>query len=180
MASRSMLGVRIVSLTFVVFTPLLALCATAGVIAFWGFGLDRWGNAALGDNFIVLADVPPVADRRIYGLLATLPPLILSLCAMAHIFALFLTFSAGNLVAQRTIQHLRAFSGYSALAVICGFLLSGVMRWALGVFNDAPFWTHLGFSVTHAAILFGAAIVYAASYIIEEGFAYRQELGDYI
>lgn len=178
--SRSKRWVRLASLGFLIVIPLLAAIVILGVVAFWGFGLDRLGNATLGANFFVLAEEPPVPERRIYGLLAVLPVAALWLYAMARLFAMFWQFRRGEVMAVTTIAHLRSFALFASLSVIAGFLLSGVMRWAMGRFDDAPLWTHLGFSGTHAAVLFMAAIMFVASHIVEEGYAYKRETEDYV
>ena len=178
--SRSKGWVRGASAGFLVAIPLLMLVATASVVVYWGFGLNRLGNDVLGQNFIVLWDQPPVAERRVYGLLAVLPALGFWLFAMQRLFVMFRNFYAGRTVGLETIRLLRSFALYSAIAVMAAFAFSGVMRWAAGQFDDAPLWTHLGFSATHAAVLFTAAIVFVASHIIEEGYEYKKETEEYV
>lgn len=173
-------GIRLASHIFMVLIPLIACLALAGVILFWGLGVERLGNDTLGRNFIVLFEDTPRPERRIYGLLATLPALFFWFCASWHLFAMFRNFLAGQLVGPVTVRRLRAYAVYSALAVLAAFLFSGVMRWAMGYFNDAPLWTHLGFSVSHAAMLFSSAIIFVASHIIEQGYAYKKETEDYV
>ena len=180
MESRQNKWVRIASIGFVLLIPLLAALAVSGVFIFWGFGQNTLGNEALGSRFIVFAENPPHAERHLYGLVASLPALGCWLYSMWRLFRMFVEFRTGPLVADKTIKHLRAFSFFSFLAVVAGFLLSGVMRWAAGVFDDAPLWTHLGFSTTHAAVLFTSAIIYVASFIVEEGYAYKRETTEYI
>lgn len=172
--------IRLASRIFLVLTPLIAALALAGVVLFWGFGVERIGNDALGRNFIVLFEDAPLPERRIYGLGASLPVLFFWFCASWHLFAMFHNFLAGQLVGLATVRRLRAYARYSALAVLSAFALSGVMRWALGYFDDAPLWTHLGFSVAHAAMLFSSAIIYVASHIVEQGYAYKKETEDYV
>ncbi|QLC23717.1 hypothetical protein HFP57_00830 [Parasphingopyxis algicola] len=178
--SRSKGAVRAASAVLTVLIPFFALLAISGVVLFWGFGVHRIGNAALGENFIVLLDQPPVPERRLYGLVATLPALLFWLYASWRLFLMFRAFHTGPLIGPVTIRHLRAYALFSALAVLSAFLLSGVMRWALGQFDDAPLWTHLGFSVTHGLMLFSSAILYVASHVIEEGYAYRKETEEYV
>lgn len=162
---------------FLCLIPLLALVAIAGVVSFWGFGVDHVDSSLVGQNFLVLGEAPPVPDRRVFGLLAALVPLLLWLYAQGRLFALC---ASGRALGPETVRHLRAFSLFAALAVLAGFALSGVMRWAAGEFDDAPLWTHLGFSTTHAAVLFMAAIMFVASHIIEEGYGYKRETEDYV
>lgn len=178
--SRSKSWVRIASVGFIVVLPLLAIVAVAGVLAFWAFGIDRVDSAAFGPNFVVLAQAPPVPERQVYGLLATLVPLLLWLYAQYRLFVMFSLCAMGQAVGEPTVRHLRAFSLYAALAVLTGFALSGVMRWAAGRFDDAPLWTHLGFSTTHATVLFMAAVMFVASHIIEEGYGYKRETEEYV
>lgn len=161
-------------LGFLVGIPLVAILIIVGVVSYWGFG-----RAGFGDNFIILADQPPVADRRVFGLLAALVPTGLMLCSLWRLFQMF-TVENRSLMGPTTVGHLRGFSLFSVWTVISAFLLSGVMRWAMGVFDNAPLWTHLGFSVTHAAILFGAFIIYVATFLIEEGYSYKQETQEYV
>ncbi|WDI33115.1 hypothetical protein PUV54_07885 [Hyphococcus flavus] len=177
---RSKQWLRLTSIGFLIVIPFLAFLAVAGIAAYWGFGVDRWGNDFVGENFIVIAEHPPVPERRLFGLAAILAPLTFLLLGFWRLFQLFLTFHDGRLVASGTINHLKAFSVFSSLAVLTSFMFSGVMRWAMGVFDNAPLWTHLGFSTTHAAVLFTSAIVYAATHIIEEGYAYKQETKEYL
>lgn len=172
--------IRLASRIFLVLIPLIAALALAGVILFWGFGVERLGNDALGRNFIVLFEDAPLPERRLYGLLASLPVLFFWFYASWHLFAMFRNFLAGQFVGLETVRRLRAYAVYSALAVLSAFVLSGVMRWAMGYFDDAPLWTHLGFSVTHAAMLFSSAIIYVASHIVEQGYAYKKETEDYV
>jgi Protein of unknown function (DUF2975) len=178
--SRSNKWLRAASVCFLVLIPLLAAAAIAGIVVYWGFGIDRWGNATLGQNFIVLTDRPPVPERQVFGLLASLPALVLWLYAMARLFVMFRSVGAGKVMALDTIRHLRAFALFSALSVVAGFALSGVMRWAIGEFDDQPLWTHLGFSVTHASVLFTSAIIFVASHIIQEGLEYKNEVEEYV
>jgi|GEM_PF-7019244 len=165
---------------FLVLIPVLVLAALGGLVAYWGFGLAEIDGGPLGARFIVLADHPPEPDRRLFGFLACLPPLVFQLLGAWSLWRLFAGFRFGSLVGAAAIRHLRSFAGYTALAVLTGFALSGVMRWAAGAFDDAPLWTHLGFSTTHAAILFMAGLVYMASFIVEEGEEYRRETEDYV
>lgn len=178
--SRPLSWLRAASAGFIIAIPVMAVTAIAGVIAYWGLGLDRLGNASLGENFIVFAVNAPVPERRAYGLIATLPALLLWLYSMWRLFVMFLRFHTGRVIGLETVRHMRAFSLFAFLAVMAGFLLSGVMRWAMGVFDAAPLWTHLGFSTTHAAVLFTSAVVYVASYIIEEAYAYKRETEEYV
>jgi len=178
--SRQKKWVRAASAGFLMAIPLLAILAVSGVFIFWGLGQNTLGNDALGSEFIVLAENPPHAERRFYGLIASAPALLFWLYSMWRLFRMFLDFRTDSMIADNTIKHLRAFSLFSFIAVITGFLLSGVMRWAAGVFDDAPLWTHLGFSTTHASVLFTSAIIYVASFIVEEGYAYKREAAEYI
>lgn len=178
--SRSRNWVTIASIGFLCIIPLLALVAVAGVVAFWGFGVDRVDSTLFGPNFLVLAEAPPVPERQMFGLAAVLVPLLLWLYAQYRLFVMFGLCAKGRAVGVETVRHLRAFSLYAALAVLTGFALSGVMRWAAGRFDDAPLWTHLGFSTTHAAVLFMAAIMFVASHIIEEGYGYKRETEEYV
>ncbi len=180
MESRHKKWVRIASLGFLILIPVLALLAVCAVFIFWGLGENTLGNDALGSRFIVFAENPPHAARQLYGLLASIPALGFWLYSMWRLFSMFMEFRTGPLIADKTIRHLRAFSVFSFLAVVAGFVLSGVMRWAAGVFDDAPLWTHLGFSTTHASILFTSAIIYVASFIVEEGYSYKRETAEYI
>ena len=166
--------IKLARIGFLGVIPLFALLIVAGVVSYWGFGV-----AGYGDNFIILADEAPVPERRIYGLIAALAPTGLMLGALWRLHQMFLN-AGDNLMGQTTVTHLRSFSLLSIWTVVTAFLLSGVMRWAMGVFDNAPLWTHLGFSVTHAAILFGAFIVYVATYLIEEGYAYKREIEEYV
>lgn len=178
--SRREQWLRIGAAGFLVLIPVLVLAAVAGLVAYWGFGLAEIDGGVLGDRFIVLADRAPDPERRLFGLLACLPALAFQLLGAWSLWRLFAGFRFGALVGMAAIRHLRSFAGYTALAVLAAFALSGVMRWAAGVFDDAPLWTHLGFSTTHAAVLFMAALVYMASFIIEEGEHYRRETEDYV
>lgn len=178
--SRRARWLRAGAIGFLVVIPVLLLTALAGLVAYWGFGLAEIDGGPLGARFIVLADRPPEPDRRFFGLLACLPAMGLQLLGAGSLWRLFAGFRFGSLVGAAAIRHLRSFAGYTALAVLAAFALSGVMRWAAGVFDDAPLWTHLGFSTTHAAVLFMAALVYMASFIIEEGEHYRRETEDYV
>ncbi|MEO9543415.1 MAG: hypothetical protein ABJ269_15925 [Parasphingorhabdus sp.] len=153
----------------------MATIILAGLITYWGFGVDR-----LGGNFIVFSGVVPIEERRVFGFLASSVPTIFVQIALWHLFMMFRQYSQTKLVALRTISHLRAFAKYSLLTVISAFLLSGVMRWAMGVFDDAPLWTHLGFSITHLVMLFSSAIIYIATYLIEEGYRHGQEIQEYV
>ncbi|MEO0883088.1 MAG: hypothetical protein AAFY34_10175 [Pseudomonadota bacterium] len=165
---------KVVRAVFLICLPLLGLAIIAGVTLYWGFGV-----AMLGDNFIVLADRQPLPERRFWGLSAVLVPTGLMLAALWRLFEMFRETDVQR-IRLSAIHHLRAFAGLSIGTVASAFLLSGVMRWAMGVFDDAPLWTHLGFSVSHAATVFGAAVVYFATYLIEEGYAYKLETEEYV
>lgn len=178
--SRSKFWLRPASVVFIILIPLAILLALAALITYWGFGIDRVHSGVFGDNFIVLADRPPIADRRTFGLLASIPALLLWSAAMWNLLIMFVNFNRGILIGVEMVKHLRAFSLYSFLAVIAGFTLSGAMRWAMGVFDNAPLWTHLGFSTTHASILLTSAIIFFASHMIEEGYRYKQETEEYV
>lgn len=178
--SRSSPGIRAASSAFLILIPLLMILTTAGVVLFWGFGIHRLGNENLGQNFLVLYGTPPVPGRELYGLLATAPILGLWFYAAWRLFAMFRNFLKGPVVGPETIRHLRAYARFSALAILASFLLSGVIRWALGVFDNAPLWTHLGFSITDAAMLFSSALIFVASHIIEQGYAYKKEIEEYV
>lgn len=175
--STSQGWLRATSAAFLVLIPLLAAAGLFCVAAYWGFGLARIGDAS---THMLLADAPPVPGRQVYGLIAAGIPLLLWLYAMLRLFLLFLYFRRGEALVLRTVRELRAFALYLALTVIAGFALSGMARWAMGRFDDAPLWTHLGFSTTHAAVLFMAGIVYVASHIIEQGYGYRRETEEYV
>ena len=175
--STSPVSLRIAVTVMLVILPLIAVVAIVGVFGYWGFGIVRLGGES---THMVLAEVAPEPDRRIYGLLAALMPLATGLYALWRLFTLFLHFRRGELVGHKTVRDLRAFSLFLALTVIAGFALSGVMRWAMGRFDDAPLWTHLGMSSTHSTVLLLAVIVYVASHVIEEGYAYKRETEDYI
>jgi len=172
--------VRAAALFFLGLIPLLCLAAVFSLLAFWGWGVAEIDGPAGADRLIVLAEQGPVAGRGIYGLLASLPALAFGLVAAWHLLALFAGFRFGGLVGPQAIRRLRGFAGFTALAVMAAFVFSGVMRWALGVFDDAPLWTHLGFSAVHAAILLMAGVVYMASEIVEEGYTYKREAEDYV
>ncbi len=166
---------RLASLGFIIVIPLMAIFLVGGIILYWGFEVK-----IIGDNFITLAGQGPIPERKLYGVLASLPATLFWLYALWRLFLLFFNFQIGKLVNERTISHLRYFSMFSLLSVTSGFLLSGVVRWAMGVFDNAPLWTHLGFSNMHGAILFSAAIIYVVTHIIEEGFAYKEETKEYV
>ncbi|MBC2777323.1 DUF2975 domain-containing protein [Parasphingopyxis marina] len=178
--SRLKRWIIVASVGFLCLIPLFALVAIAGVVSYWGFGVDHVDSSLFGPNFLVLAEAPPVPERQVYGLVAALVPLLLWLCAQVRLFVMFALCASGRALGTATVRHLRAFSLYAALAVLSGFALSGVMRWAAGEFDDAPLWTHLGFSTTHAAVLFMAAIMFVASHIIEEGYDYKRETEEYV
>ncbi|KCZ94150.1 DUF2975 domain-containing protein [Hyphomonas johnsonii] len=166
---------RIASAAFLVTIPILAAAILAGTVTYWGLGIHE-----IGDNTIVLYDAPPVAERRVYGLLATLVPAALLIYALWQLFRMFLGFNTIDHVDTRTIVRLKAFSLFTFLGVLAAFLLSGVMRWAIGEFDNAPLWTHLGFSAAHAAVMFCTAVIYVAASIIDEGYAYKRETEEYV
>ncbi|MBL4871294.1 MAG: hypothetical protein JKX72_10110 [Robiginitomaculum sp.] len=172
---KSKTWLRLASLGFIMLIPLMALFLLVGLVLYWGFDVR-----ILGKNFIILADQGPVPERKVYGALASLPATLLWVYALWRLFLLFFNFQIGKLVNEKTISHLRCFSLFSLLSVTSGFLLSGVVRWAMGVFDNEPLWTHLGFSDTHGAVLFSAAIIYVVTHIIEEGFAYKKETKEYV
>jgi len=160
---------------FLTLIPLLMVLIIVGIGLYWGAGINR-----LGGNFVVLAETVPIAERRLYGLVAASVPAALFLRGLWHLFRMFMRTGKEALLVADTVTRLRAFAKYSVLAVLSAFLLSGVMRWAMGVFDNAPLWTHLGFSITHGAILFLAAVIYVATLLIEEGHGYKKEMEEYI
>ncbi len=160
---------------FLIAIPVIAIVIVSAVITFWGFGINR-----LGGNFIVLHELAPVPERRLAGFAAVCVPVLFSLGALWHLFWMFRQYSRTQMVAIQTIRHLRAFCTYSVLTAVTAFLLSGVLRWAMGVFDDAPLWTHLGLSVSHMIVLFAAAIIYLATYLIEEGYRHGEEIREYV
>lgn len=169
------LTIRLICRVFLVVIPLLGVAIVAGIAAYWGFGYNR-----LWDNTLVLHELDPVPDRRIYGLFAAAVPGWLALLALWHLFNVFSQTQAGAGLALRVIHHLRAFSRYSILMALAAFVLSGVMRWAMGAFNDAPFWTHLNFSITHLIVIVGATIIHVSSHLIEQGYQFGQEVQEYV
>ncbi len=160
---------------FLIVLPLSALLIVAGVLCYWGLGINR-----IGDNLIVLAAQPPVADRRSAGLLAISIPTILLLAGLWRLFVMFRPLNSPEQLGVQTVRHLRVFASFSAASAITAFFLSGVLRWAMGVFDDAPLWTHLGFSFLHATVLFFCAVIFMASRLIEAGYAYKRETEEYV
>ncbi|MEZ5947542.1 MAG: DUF2975 domain-containing protein [Hyphomonas sp.] len=159
---------------FLIAIPVLCLLIVSAVTLYWGMGI-----AVLGNNFIVLADPAPVPERRMAGLAAALVPTVFMLIALWRLFQIFRETDT-SVLGPATVRNLRAFAALSICTVVSAFLLSGVMRWAMGMFDDALLWTHLGFSVVHLSVLFGAMVVYVATHLIEEGYACRRELEEYV
>ncbi len=168
------------SIGFLVVIPLIVLFAVFCAVAYWCFGIASIDSEVFGADFLVIASQPPVSERRLWGMLAMLPALLFWLYSMWRLFLMFLNFNSDSPVGLITIGHLRSFSLFSLLTVIAAFLLSGVMRWAAGVFDDAPLWTHLWFSPAHLVLLFCSAVIYIASHIIEAGYAYKRETEEYV
>jgi len=166
---------RLVTMTFMVTIPILGLAIVTFFIMFWGLGIDR-----LGDNTLVIANDAPLPQRRTIGLIAALVPSLLVLQSLWHLFEMFRGIHSGNALTRKTVKSLRWFSTYACLATISAIALSGVIRWAMGEFDDQPLWTHLQISPVDLAVLFMAGVTWAASSAIEDGIAMAREVQDYV
>lgn len=166
---------RLVTMTFILAIPILGLAIIAFFLMFWGLGIDR-----LGGNTVVIASAAPLPERRIIGLIAALVPSVLALQSLWHLFEMFRRIHRGDALTSKTVRSLRWFSTYACLAAISAIALSGVIRWAMGEFDDQPFWTHLQITPVHWAVLFMAGVTWAASSAIEDGIAMAREVQDYV
>ncbi len=172
--------VKIVSYAFLTYIPLLAIWMVGVEYAYWGLGLDRFGNDFLGQNFYVIYPTPPIPERQIYGGLAALPVLICRLIALWFLWKMFFNFTKEKIMIGETVRLLRQYAKYSVFGVVAFFFLSGVRRWGIGEFSDMPLWTHLQLNSHEFAILFSSAIIYVASKVIEEGNKYKAETESYV
>ncbi len=178
--SKSKTWLKISTASGLVLIPIIALASISAVCAYWLFDVDRISSSLWGENFIVLHSQPPVEDRKFYGFAASLLPLCLWNYALYRLFMLFYRYNQNQVLVRALILDTRAFAASCGFAVISGFLLSGVMRWSAGVFDNGPLWTHLGFSTTHGALLLCSLILYLASHIIEEGYRCQQENSEFV
>lgn len=166
---------RRASLFFLILIPIIALLAVATYTVYWVFGVN-----VIGNNAIVLATTQPLAERRIYGLVAAAPSLLLWLVALFWLFQVFHGFIGGAFFARTTINYMRKFSLFTCVSVVLDIAFSGVRRWAAGVFDDAPLYTHIGISMEHLLLVFMALAFYTISFVLLEADRYKQEIEDYI
>lgn len=162
------------SLAFLWLIPLIALCALALPVAYWGFG-----GYNFGDNTLVLAETPPRAGARLFGFLVGVPSTAAWLFALYRLHRLFAHFRKGEFIDARAALHLRAFSLFTMLAAFFDIVTSGARRWAMGE-HDAPFWTHINVNTEHLALVFTAGVFLVVSFVLVEAERYKSETEQYL
>lgn len=178
--TSSMTRVKIASYGFLIFIPYLSLWLISLDVAYWGYGIERFNSAILGQNFYEIYPNPPVPERQFYGGLAAIPVLGLRLISFWFLWKMFFNFTRGNIMISDTVYHLKHYAKFSVAGVVAYFFLSGVRRWGTGEFDHSPLWTHFQFNPHETAIMFSSAIIYVASKIIEEGNKYKAETESYV
>ena len=116
----------------------------------------------------------------IYGGLVAIPVLVLRLISYAHLWLMFRNFTREDIHVSQTVHRLKQYAKYAAFGVVAFFFLSGVRRWGIGEFSNAPLWTHLQFTRHETAILFTSAIIYVAAKVIEQGNQFKAETESYV
>lgn len=178
MSSRNIRAIRRFSAVMVWVIPVIGAFSILLPVLFWIADINViW----FGDNNnLVIADNSPIDERRLTGIAAIMPALIVWLVSLYHLFLLFQRFRRGTVFDLTSVMHLRAYAlfvGLTALFTVAG---SGARRWALGEFSDAPLWTHIQISPEHWLLIFTAAIFYFVAFVIEEAKAYKDEAENYV
>lgn len=157
--------------------PVIAFFSASLTAIYWGANVDViW----FGDNNIVIADNPPIDGRRLVGVLAVAPALLVWMIALYRLFLLFRQFRRRIFFDLVAVKHIRAYSLYSGLTAVFTVAGSGARRWAQGEFSSAPLWTHIQISPEHWILVFSATIFYFISFAIEEAKAYKDEAESYV
>lgn len=176
----SMERIKLASYVFVIVIPLMGLWLITLDVAYWGFGIERFNSNILGQNFYVIYPNTPVIERQIYGGLAAIPVLLLRLLSFWFLWKMFYNFTRDKIFISETVYHLKHYAKFAVFGVIAFYFLSGIRRWAIGEFSNAPLWTHLQLNPHETAILFTSAIIYVASMVIEQGNRYKSETESYV
>lgn len=177
MSNTKQRRIRQYSLCMMWLIPAIAFLSVLAPTLYW---LGDVNVIWFGDSNLVLAENPPLKDRRFVGVIAVAPALTVWLIALYQLFAMFRNFHAGSVFALSTIRRIRAyalFAGLTALLTIAG---SGARRWAQGEFSDQPLWTHIQISLEHWLLIFTAAIFYFVSFALEWAKDYKDEAESYI
>ena len=177
MSSQNILAIRRFSAVMLWLIPAIAILSLVLPALYWIANIDViW----VGNNNLVIADNPPVDERRLVGMIAVTPALAAWLVALYQLLRLFQRFRAGAVFDLQSVKHLQAYSLFAGLTVVFTVAGSGARRWAQGEFSDAPLWTHIQISPEHWLLLFTAAIFYFVSFVIEEAKAYKDEADNYV
>jgi len=158
--------------------PIIGFLSVLAPILYWVADINIiW----FGDgNNIVLANTPPVDNRRLVGVIAVAPALIVWLIALHRLFLMFKKFRAGAVFNLSTIKHLRGYAFFAGMTAILTIVGSGPRRWAQGEFSDYYFGSHTQISLEHWLLVFTAAIFYFVSFALEWAKEYKDEAESYI
>jgi len=177
MSSQNIRAITRLSTGMVWLIPIIGFFSLLLPALYWVANIDViW----FGDNNLVLADNPPIDERRLIGVVAVTPALIVWLMALIQLQFLFRRFRRGAVFDLTAVKHLQAYALYAGLTALLTVAGSGARRWAQGEFSDAPLWTHIQISLEHWLLIFTAAIFYFVSFVIKEAKAYKDEAEDYV
>ncbi len=166
--------IRLIGRLLMGLVVVIAMSAICAVFLLWLQG------PIIGDNFIVLAETTPIADRKIFGLFGALPALASWLAALLEVFQVFKRFAIGEIVSSEIVRRLRRFAILSLLTVLLAVLFSGVRRWALGQTGAGGPITHIGIEESQLVLGFMALVVFAVTHGIAEADRYRREMEEYV
>ncbi|GJL95739.1 MAG: hypothetical protein DHS20C05_21440 [Hyphococcus sp.] len=179
MSSQKKMIQRIAGIMQVII-PLIGIFSAGIHLVYWGasenviwFGPDNAHNLVIHDN-------PPMEGRRLVGIIATSPAVIVWLVALAHLFFLFRRFQQGHFIEPKVVSHLRGYTLFSVIAALLDIAGSGARRWAQGEFSDQPLWTHIQISPEHFLIVFSAAVFYFVSFVMGYAITYKDEAESYV
>ncbi len=173
-SSRTRIWLRRTSIAMLWIIPVIVLIAAAILLVYWGFGINN-----IGDNTLVLFDTPPRPGARLLGFAVALPSLLAWLYALYRLRRMFLRFSHELFVDRAAALDLRAFSLFTIIAVIFDIVTSGARRWAQGLFDNAPLWTHININAAHLSHIFTAVIFLIVSFVLLEAERYKTETEQY-
>ena len=163
------------SIAMVWLIPLIVIASLALQFIYWGLGLN-----VLGENFLVITEQAPREGARLFGFLVGVPALAAWFYALWRLWRLFSKFRRELFIDKAAALDLRAYSTFAIVAVILDIATSGARRWAMGVFDNAPLWTHININTEHLTLVFSALIFLVVSFVLIEANRYKTETEQYL